>query len=1549
MAKLLTKIISSVVVVALTFLFSHTAFAWDNLADTCTDHICDHAGQDWVISAGTTIAGTHINVGNFIVGTGATASVKNYDGTNYGSFILSAQSIGISGLLTSISAGYSGGGISANGAGPGGGIGDPAYDGTGGGHGGKGNAYSSLTFGGTTYGDFFTPDTMGSGGGGGTIAAGNGGGAIKLTSANQIEISPAGAITSPGGNGANSTNDSAGGAGGSVWLIAHTISGSGVVSANGGIGGASAGGGGGGGRVALYYSSSYTFSGTLTANKSSYGTRGENGTVIIYDSTSNDIIVPTTQTWRAGPSYDGGTYTFRNFTVNPSVVLTLFGFYTNSSDGYGHTFNVTNFDLGSGASLDMTGTGYTGGGTFSNGDGPGGGKGAVNMHSSGAGYADIGRNSASALIGGSAYGTITNPTYLGSAAGSASSYGGSGGGAIIINASNTVTINGGIIADGTVGTNLSYDSGGGSGGSVNIFASTITGSGSITANGGNGATSNAGGGSGGRIALHYSSQNLFVGVTSVNYGSWGSGTVPYGTFYSGGYPGIPTNLTQANTSTGTSLAAQDTLYGANATFSFIVSHGTGATLTPQIELRDSTTSFSDVATDTLSTIQLSAGTTQTVSIGITGLNQQTYHWQARVCDQDSFCSSWVKFQANSNDDFTVELDSLSPVTNASNFRFKQLGQSDASWLASLPTILWDEGADDPVGVGLTGYCISLTEVTPGQSPAINDPCTSAGTLSLSTVILSGTGVDLNSYSDTFTPGKQYYFSIIAKDIVGNEYQGQVDGSDYSNLISFKYDPTPPENVTSISAVSGSFSSVSDLYFSWPTTSSLGATDTFSGLLGFQYSIGDTGNWHGDTYNSDIGTSIISVGYSQPFFLPASDASYIDVGINTIYFRAIDNVGNFSTPSSYRTALVSFGGDAPTFPDNSEVTISVVDVSSTRPANSFNVSWPEATAFQGNSIYKYYYMINTTPPSNYATITSNSALYIGTTALGLTAAELPSIHRGSNTIYVVAVDDNRDAQGTLSPNYSPSNSISATFNFNSDLPDPPTNLVSSDASIKAASLWRASLAWERPTYGGTGSLNFIVQRSSNGTTWTTLGTTSGYAYLDTVPLSQRYYWRVGSYDNSDDSQNSPSYANAVTAIPRGSYTSAADLSSGPSVSSITTKRAKISWSTSRGSDSKISYGTSSGDYYDEEPSNSTQTNDHTINLTNLSPGTTYYYKAKWTDEDGNTGESDESTFTTSARPSIKDAKATDISISSATITFTVSDANKIKMYYGKTSAFGGAEELNTSTTESSYSIKLTNLEDNTKYYYSISAFDSESEEYYGTTLDFTTLPRPKVSDIKVQQIPKTAQSTLLVTWKSNTEISSIITYYPISNSDNSRDEIDLKMLKGEHKMLLKGLLPDTDYILTVRGRDIVGNEAISEKINFTTATDTRPPSISDLNIEGSNVPPVNSTGQESSSQLIVSWTTDEPATTQVEYGEGSDSTYQQKTQEDTNLTYNHLVIISNLTPSKVYHLRAISNDKAKNTANSIDTVTITPKSTDNALNLVISNLSEAFGFLQFLQK
>ena len=130
--------------------------------------------------------------------------------------------------------------------------------------------------------------------------------------------------------------------------------------------------------------------------------------------------------------------------------------------------------------------------------------------------------------GGSAYGTILEPTDIGSGGGSSTgngTKGGSGGGAIKLTVGGSLTLNGTITANGATGGSYS---GGGSGGSIYLLLGTLTGSGTIAAKGGGSGNSSGGGGAGGRVALYYDA-NSFSGNVSASgssgYTYGGAGTI----------------------------------------------------------------------------------------------------------------------------------------------------------------------------------------------------------------------------------------------------------------------------------------------------------------------------------------------------------------------------------------------------------------------------------------------------------------------------------------------------------------------------------------------------------------------------------------------------------------------------------------------------------------------------------------------------------------------------------------------------------------------------------------------------------------------------------------------------------------------------------------------------------------------------------------------------------------------------------------------------------------------------------------------------------------
>ena len=163
---------------------------------------------------------------------------------------------------------------------------------------------------------------------------------------------------------------------------------------------------------------------------------------------------------------------------------------------------------------------------------------------------------------------------------------------------------------------------------------------------------------------------------------------------------------------------------------------------------------------------------------------------------------------------------------------------------------------------------------------------------------------------------------------------------------------------------------------------------------------------------------------------------------------------------------------------------------------------------------------------------------------------------------------------------------------------------------------------------------------------------------------------------------------------------------------------------------------------------------------------------------------------------------------------------------------------------------------------------------------------------------------------------------------------------DHAIVIKNLRDDSNYFLLAQSRDIDGNLAVSDRQTFKTALDTRPPQISDVTVETS----IRGNGAEARGQVIVSWRTDEPATSQVAYGEGSGLTsFNNRSNEDAALSTEHVVIISDLPTSRVYTVQPISKDKADNETRGDSRSAIIGRPSDSVITIVLNTLRKVFGF------
>ncbi len=136
--------------------------------------------------------------------------------------------------------------------------------------------------------------------------------------------------------------------------------------------------------------------------------------------------------------------------------------------------------------------------------------------------------------------------------------------------------------------------------------------------------------------------------------------------------------------------------------------------------------------------------------------------------------------------------------------------------------------------------------------------------------------------------------------------------------------------------------------------------------------------------------------------------------------------------------------------------------------------------------------------------------------------------------------------------------------------------------------------------------------------------------------------------------------------------------------------------------------------------------------------------------------------------------------------------------------------------------------------------------------------------------------------------------------------------GNETSWTSSTVSDGSHTFYVRAADRVNNVGDPASLPF--SIDTTAPTISDISASG--IIPTGAT---------ITWTTDEPATSQVEYG--TTSAYGYTTTLISTLTTSHSVGLGGLTPSTTYHYRVRSADAAANLSVSGDhtftTATLVP--------------------------
>ncbi|MCX6809351.1 MAG: fibronectin type III domain-containing protein [Candidatus Berkelbacteria bacterium] len=500
------------------------------------------------------------------------------------------------------------------------------------------------------------------------------------------------------------------------------------------------------------------------------------------------------------------------------------------------------------------------------------------------------------------------------------------------------------------------------------------------------------------------------------------------------------------------------------------------------------------------------------------------------------------------------------------------------------------------------------------------------------------------------------------------------------------------------------------------------------------------------------------------------------------------------------------------------------------------------------------------------------------------------------------------------------------------PTAPQNVRIYDTSDRVLAEYSITLRWQVPTSFDAGAFDsYLVERGTDGVTFAQVASTSSLGYLDTTTSTgTTYYYRVKAKYTSGTLASSE----IVLMNPTGKYTTPPNLDGTPTIKTNPSS-VDFSWRTDREASSFVKI--TQGNTFVSEQGHSTFEKAHEVTVTGLKPGITYNYQLDWLDQDGNEGKSNIEEFKTSDAPYISEVNISNITLSSALITWKSTSVAQTNLYFGKDATYGSEESESSGSGTTNHSIALNKLETGTTYHFKIRGTDTDSNDLVSDDYSFSTLPLPLVSNVTTQPITDRPAQALKINWTTNVPTSSTITYVPASGKSS---EVSKSEMQIAHELETGPLEDNATYTFTISGRDQFGNEATSTLSGINTKNDTRPPVISNFTVE-------TEPGEQGddSVKVIASWKTDESATSKVEFGVGAgDANLTQSSQESTVLDTSHVVVVSGVEPSQAYQFRAISKDASGNLAKSTSQILVTNQKAQSIFDLITKSLSKAFGWM-----
>ncbi|HWE53380.1 MAG TPA: fibronectin type III domain-containing protein [Bryobacteraceae bacterium] len=374
---------------------------------------------------------------------------------------------------------------------------------------------------------------------------------------------------------------------------------------------------------------------------------------------------------------------------------------------------------------------------------------------------------------------------------------------------------------------------------------------------------------------------------------------------------------------------------------------------------------------------------------------------------------------------------------------------------------------------------------------------------------------------------------------------------------------------------------------------------------------------------------------------------------------------------------------------------------------------------------------------------------------------------------------------------------------------------------SAALVKASVTTASASNIGTTSATIVWSTKTPMTSQVQYGTSDSYGLLsgfDSRPVTSHSVVLTGLTPGTRYDCAALSMKPGGVALRSSNLTfSTASAAGTPSISNLrvsetTPQSARVAWTTDQPSASQIQYGGTTA-YGSLSMFNASLVTEHSVNLTGLTPGITYNASALAANSSGHVGVSENFVFTTPATggiPVVSQATVSEITPTSARITWNTDQPAASQIEYGETTKYGFLSAFNPSLVKS-HSMTLTGLVPGRNY--NSSALSTSAAGQVGRSPNFTFATAAAPPVIHQPEAGDLADSSVTIEWTTDQPSTSQVAY-GTTTAYGALSPVSPALVVS-HSVTLNGLQPGTAYHAAAMSANAAGMANSAPDMKFIT--------------------------------------------------------------------------------------------------------------------------------------